>query len=129
MPQTFLLSRTQHPHPPPASNISLRHAWNKEWSLCKKSVITHDFLHSVTLQKPLVSLYKPFLICKVISGHTPLNYHLHRIGKAQSPMCSFKQRNQLGTSFSTALTTTSTDQLLNQQFYRTPRSGRPLFHL
>jgi hypothetical protein len=37
-------------------------AWNKEWSLCKKSAITHDFLPSVTLQKPLVSLYKPFLI-------------------------------------------------------------------
>ncbi|EFX75199.1 hypothetical protein DAPPUDRAFT_250764 [Daphnia pulex] len=24
----------------------------------------------------------------MISGHAPLNYHLHRIGKAQSPMCS-----------------------------------------
>jgi hypothetical protein len=35
-----------------------------------------------------VSLYKPFLIWKIISGHAPLNYHLHRIGKAQSPMCS-----------------------------------------
>jgi hypothetical protein len=35
-----------------------------------------------------VSLYNPFVICKIISGHAPLNYHLHHIGKAQSPMCS-----------------------------------------
>ena len=68
----------------------LNASWNKEWSLCKTSAITQDFLPSVTLQRPLMSLHKPFLICKVISGHSPLNYHLRRIGKARSPLCSCK---------------------------------------
>jgi ribonuclease HI len=82
--------------PPPPSYIKqfieaqLTATWNKEWSLSKKSAITHDFLPSVTLQRPIATLHKPFLLCKVISGHAPLNYHLHRIGKAQSPLCSCK---------------------------------------
>jgi hypothetical protein len=61
--------------PPPPSCIKqfieaqLTASWNKEWSLSKKSAITHDFLPSVTLQRPLASLHKPFLLCKVISSN------------------------------------------------------------
>ena len=96
--QLSTASSNSFPHSPSVLHhvisSKLQEIWNEKWINSKKSKLTRDFFPTIKDALVLKNAYIHHHITQVLTGHSKLNHHLHKIKKISSAMCNCKKENE-----------------------------------
>ena len=72
----------------------LKENWNEEWTHSEQNKTTRDFFPTIKDAAVLKNAYIHHQVTQVLTGHSKLNSHMHKINKISSPMCNCKEEEE-----------------------------------
>ena len=66
----------------------LKENWNEEWTHSEQNKTTGDFFPTIKDATVLKHAYIHHQVTQVLTDHSKLNSHMHKINKISSPMCN-----------------------------------------
>jgi hypothetical protein len=72
----------------------LKENWNEEWTQSEQNKMTGDFFPTIKDAAVLKYAYIHHQVTQVLTGHSKLNSHMHKINKISSPMCNCNEEEE-----------------------------------